>query len=299
MEDVLATHKQVEHTLRYLAAIAEQADEGVAVFDPAGVVLFVNPAWAGMHGYRTTNELVGRPISVFHTEPARQLAGGEQMQARPTSGGQADVIAFIEEAKRTGQTTGLVEHVKSDGTPFTAQVKMTVVKDEAGRATGLVAFATDITHRRQLEEMLRENTRRAAQLREQTARLQKLLAGCRDVEESLAKQAAELEADSQELRQRIAEWAQPQQMPRQCADAALRSTSPLSQQTCPTDGRREPKSAAPLAPPSREKTEHKQAKEVLRTGSERTPRSQARRYPLDTEELRKVAELGRRLASLS
>jgi PAS domain S-box-containing protein len=283
MEDILATHKQVEHTLRYLAAIAEQADEGVAVFDPAGVVLFVNLAWAGMHGYRTTNELVGRPMSVFHAEG--------QMQARLTSGRQADVIAFIEEAKRTGQMIGLVEHVKSDGTPFSTQTKVIVVKDEAGRATGLIAFATDITQRLQVEEMLRENTRRAAQLREQTARLQKLLAGCRDVEESLAKQAAELEADSQELRQRIAEWAQPQQMPRQCAD-------PLSQQTCPTDGRREPKSAAPCVPPSREKTEHKQAKEVLKNGPERTPRSQARRCPLDTEELRKIAELGRRLAGL-
>lgn len=268
MEDILATHKQVEHTLRYLAAIAEQADEGVAVFDPAGVVLFVNPAWAGMHGYRTAGELVGRPMSVFHTE--------EQMQA--------GVMAFIEEARRTGQRMGLVEHVTSDGTPFSTQTKVIVVSDEAGRATGLVAFAADITQRRQLEERLRDHSRRTAQFTEQIARLQELFAECREVEQFLTKQAVELEADGHELRQRIAEWAQSQQMPRQHANALLQQ---------------KPKSAAPLTPPSREKTEHKQAADVPRPGSERTPRSHARQYPLDTEELRKVAELGRRLASLS
>jgi hypothetical protein len=184
---------------------------------------------------------------------------------------------------------------------------MTVVKDEAGRATALVVFATDITQRRRLEEMLRDNTQRVVQFAERIARLQKLLAEARDVEESLTKQTSELDADSQELRKRIAQWAQSQEMPGQYADPPPGWPGPLSQQTRPTDGRRQSRSAAPCVPPGREKAEHEQAADVLGTGSDaspgaaptgRTPRSQARRYPLDTEELRKIADLGRRLAGL-
>lgn len=283
MEDVLATHKQVEHALRCLGAIAEQTSEGVAVLDPAGVVQFVNPAWVIMHGYQTMNDFIGRPITAFLTEEQKK----------------ADGTAFVEQARQRGQKIGVVEHLKSDGTSFLAQMKMTVVKDEAGRATGLVAFATDITQRRRLEEMLLDNTRRVVQFAERTARLQKLLVEARDVEESLTKQATELDADSQELRKRIAEWARSQEMPTHSVSTVRRPLRESPQDDARSLPQPEPEPGVAHEPPQTEKAERIQAEEVLETDSRGRARSEARWYPLNTEELRKVAELGRRLAGLT
>jgi len=60
--------KQIEHELRFLAVAAEQAGEGIVVVDLNGIICFVNPAWAIMHGYDGTDKLVGEHISMFHTE---------------------------------------------------------------------------------------------------------------------------------------------------------------------------------------------------------------------------------------
>jgi len=283
MENVLATYKQVEHALRHLDAIAEHTNEGVAVLDPAGVVQFVNPAWAMMHGYQTTNELVGRPIGVFLSESARSGtppldgAGGEQKKS--------DATAFIEQARQRGQKIVLVEHLKSDGTSFLAQMKMAVVKDEAGGVTGFVVFATDVTQRRRLEEILRGNARRAVQFAERIAQLQKLFVEARVVQESLAKQAMELDTDSQELQQQIAQWAQ------QPHETRTGHIQPL-QRVTPEDSRHKTDDRPATSDPE-------SGGQVPQTESRGRARAESRRYPLDTEELRKVAELGRRLASLS
>jgi PAS domain S-box-containing protein len=275
MEDVLATHKQVEHALRYLGTIAEQTTEGVAVLDPAGLIQFVNPAWVTMHGSQTTNDFIGRPITAFLAEEQKK----------------ADGMAFVEQAMQRGRNIGLVEHLKSDGTSFLAQMKMTVVKDEAGRTTGFVVLAVDITQRRRLEEMLRNNTRRSVQFAERIACLQKLLVEARDVEESLTKQATELDADSQELRKRIAQWAQSQEMPIHSMKISRNGGPPLPRP------KREHKESPES--PQTEKAERLQAEEAFETDPQRRPKQEGHQYRLNTEELRKVAELGRRLAGLT
>ena len=114
--------------------IAEQANDGIVVVDSDGCLRFVNEAWAGMHGYKTKDELVGRQLSLFHTK--------EQMES--------DVTALLEETKRCGQSEGAVEHIKSDGTVLPAQTKIVLVRDEAGKATGFIVFATDIGQRTEL-----------------------------------------------------------------------------------------------------------------------------------------------------
>jgi PAS domain S-box-containing protein len=87
MQNVFTAHKQIEQTLRYLAMIAEQANEGVVMVDLDSSLRFVNEAWARMHGYKTKDELIGKQLSLFHTK--------EQMKS--------DVIPLFEETKRCGR----------------------------------------------------------------------------------------------------------------------------------------------------------------------------------------------------
>jgi PAS domain S-box-containing protein len=265
MRNVIAAHKQVEATLRHLAMIAEQAGEGIAVLDLDGAVRFVNRAWARMHGYEARNELTGKQISVFHTK--------EQMKT--------DVTVFIEEAKRRGQLEGPVEHVRSDGTPFPTQMKMTIVKDEQDEAIGLIVFATDMTQRRQLEDMLRENSKLTEKLKEQISQLQNLFSECRQVEEFLIEQTDRLRSESEKLQQQITELNHSQERSKQHGGQPARQKAELID--------------------TNEQFQHgniecNQSEDLPVESSGRGSKSAGHRKPLNTEELGRLAELGRRLS---
>ncbi len=141
----ITDRKRAEEDLRGLAMIAEQAGEGIGVADLDGTLQFVNAAWAEMHGFQTRDELVGKHLSVFHTD--------EQMKT--------DVIPFNEEVKRSGYHTGQVGHVRRDGSQFPTEMTTTLLKDAEGEPIGLIGFVEDITERKRAEQAIREERDRA------------------------------------------------------------------------------------------------------------------------------------------
>ena len=197
MQDIIAIHKQVGRTLRHLIAVAERGREGIVVFDLNRVIQFVNAAWAMMHGYKTTDELIGKQISAFHTE--------EQLTS--------DVIPFIEEAEQKGQFAGRLGHVRRDGTPFFTEMLMVVFKDDAGRAMGLVGFATDITEQERTEEELRQYRCRMEELVKQrtealetaNSKLQSQVTEHKQAGQKLRQQTADLSAVNEQLQEQIGE----------------------------------------------------------------------------------------------
>jgi len=140
----IAERKQVERKNRRLAMIAEQAGEGIAVADLNGILQFINASWVNMHGYETADEMLGKHLSIFHTD--------EQMKT--------DVIPFNEQVKRNGYHAGEVGHVRKDGTQFPTQMASTIFKDEAGIPVGFIGFALDITERKLAENALQESEKR-------------------------------------------------------------------------------------------------------------------------------------------
>lgn len=268
MQNVFTAHKQIEQTLRYLAMIAEQANEGIVVVDLDGSLRFVNEAWAGMHEYKSKDELIGKQLSLFHTK--------EQMRT--------DVTPLLEETKRSGQLEGTVEHIKSDGTVFTTQTKMILLGDKAGKATGLIVFAADIDQCTKLQETTVENLKRVKHLSERITRLRKLLGECLEVGEYLAEQTGELQADNEILLQQMTELDQsprrPEQYPEQIEHrkAQVTTTNQRLEDTNP---------------------EHQQSKEAPAESSEPMVRSKRSRNLLKTKELSEVAELARRLSGCS
>lgn len=185
--------KQVEQTLRNLALVAEHATEAIAVIDLSGYLRFVNMAWANMHGYDNRNELIGKPITIFHTE--------EQLKS--------DLMAFIEETQQRGRLEGPVEHIRMDGTVFPTVTKMIALKDQTDKVVGLAVFAIDVTDKRKTEELLNQQT---VKLNAVTGQLQNQIAECRRLNielqrcrNQLEQCTAELIAANKELQNQVAE----------------------------------------------------------------------------------------------
>lgn len=193
MDTMIAEAKRVEQTIRNLTIVAEQATEGIAMADQNENLRFVNTAWAKTHGYANKAALVGKPISMFHTE--------EQFRS--------DVSGFIKEAKHRGSLEGPIWHMRSDGTTFATQTKMIALKDGHGNVTGLIVFAIDTDATSQAEELLRQRTTELKtaneQLQNKTAEIQRLQSELYQYRSQLKQQRAELSAAHDELQMQIAE----------------------------------------------------------------------------------------------
>jgi PAS domain S-box-containing protein len=268
MQNVFTAHKQIEQTLRYLSMIAERANEGIVVVDLDGSLRFVNEAWVEMHGYKTKDEIIGKQLSLFHTK--------EQMKT--------DVTPLLEETKRCGQLVGTVEHIKSDGTVFPTQTKMILVGDEAGKATGLIVFAADIGQQTKLQETTVGNLKRVKHLSQRITRLRKLLGECLEVEECLAEQTGELQANNEILLQQMSELDQSPRRPEQYPEQIVRRQA----QETTTNQRREDTNP-----------EHRQSKEAPAEKSEPMVSSKRSGKLLNTKELMEVAELAMRVSGRS
>ena len=139
LRERVAEVERARDRLLMLNLAVEQSMDGVAVTDLDGVVRYLNPAWARMHGGRP-EDLVGRPVSIFHNE--------EQMER--------DVAPLNERAMADGSHEGEVGHVRLDGTPFPTWMSCAVLKDAEGRPTGLIGVVRDITERKKAREALAE-----------------------------------------------------------------------------------------------------------------------------------------------
>jgi len=133
----LCTLKQTEERLRMLATAVEQSIDGIAVTAMDGVVQFINPAWAVMHGYDPP-KLVDKRFDAFHTQ--------EQVRQ--------EVVPFNEEVKRSGACQGEVGHLRADGTTFPTWRSTTLLRDGAGESVGMIEIARDITESKEVDELV-------------------------------------------------------------------------------------------------------------------------------------------------
>jgi len=135
----------------------EQSPDGIAIADQEENLTFVNTAFASCHGY-TPGELIGRNLSILHTP--------EQMSA---------VKRANRVLRETGEFRGEVWHARKDGGVFLTMMHNTLIRDEAGKPTGLMAVIRDITERKAMEgEMLRHSRHLEKLVRKRTASLKKI-----------------------------------------------------------------------------------------------------------------------------
>jgi PAS domain S-box-containing protein len=174
----------------------KQADEGIVVFELNGTIRFINTACARMHGYETSTELLGKSIAEFYSP--------EQLKST--------VVPLVEGTQCRGMSHGTAEHLRKDGTTFPSFIKMTLVRNELGKALGFVLLITDITERKLLEERLRQTTSQAKELEKQIEQFRNQINRQDQTEQSLKQQADNMADANQQLQQKIGELEQSQEL---------------------------------------------------------------------------------------
>ena len=106
--------------------------------------MYVNPAWAEMHDYDSSEELIGRSLKIFHNQ--------EQIEN--------DVELFNLIVKEKGANSGEVGHIRKDGTPFPTLMTTTLLKDDNGKPEALLGIAKNITAIKETEKALRESEKK-------------------------------------------------------------------------------------------------------------------------------------------
>ena len=139
----ITERKRIEEELKKFKTVSDRASYGIAIADLEGRLLYVNDAFARMHGY-TVEEVIGKYLSIFHT--------AEQMK---------EVNRLNEQMQREGSFTAQEAwHARKDGTVFPALMSGATVCDHNGNPLYLSVTAIDITERKRAEAALRESEER-------------------------------------------------------------------------------------------------------------------------------------------
>lgn len=140
---------QAQEEVRILSSAVEQSIDGVAIGDVESRLLYVNEAFAHMHGY-SRQEMVGMKTAKLYAQ--NQIDRYDQIFAR---------------IRESGSYAGEAWHTKKDGTLFPCYISVTMVRNDRGEATGTVAVCRDMAESRQKEADLtkfRAQMARAEQL---------------------------------------------------------------------------------------------------------------------------------------
>ena len=129
--------REAQEKLRVLGMAVEQSSEGVLVIDTAGVVCFVNPAWAKMHGYEV-GEVSGHHFRIFHTE--------DQLRR--------EVFPAINRFEKTSVYRAEMGHLRKDGSTFVSSTAFAPLRDTDGSVIGAVGICRDITAEKTYEAEL-------------------------------------------------------------------------------------------------------------------------------------------------
>lgn len=127
---------------RRLSAAVEQTDDSVLICDAAGMIVYANPAYERTSGYRRT-EVIGRQ--------ARHL---KREQNGNVDESLWDEICQTLAAGRAWR--GRLINRKKSGEPYTDEVTITPVRDEAGQVAAYVSVQRDVTREQKLESQLRQ-----------------------------------------------------------------------------------------------------------------------------------------------
>jgi PAS domain S-box-containing protein len=134
-EELQATTDELERTSAYRQTLMDSMLDVLMTTNTEGVITEVNRATELISGY-TAEELVGKPLSDFFTEPERAEAGIKQVLAE-------------KEVSNYELTL-----VTKDGLEVPVSYNATVLQDRKGRITGVLGSARNVTEQKQAEEAL-------------------------------------------------------------------------------------------------------------------------------------------------
>lgn len=161
--------RQAEEEIGKFKTISDNAGYGAAIASFEGEFLYLNEAYARMHGY-TIDELISKHYSILYTE--KSLQDLERFRVKLLQKG----AFFAEELWRK----------RKDNTIFPSLTTAGIVKDDKGNPWYTAATAIDITKRKQAEEALRESEERYRVLLELSGEVGEAVVMLQDTEDKKA-----------------------------------------------------------------------------------------------------------------
>ena len=132
----ITERKQAEEKLRFFALAVEKSSDAIGISTPEGKHYYQNKAFNDLFGDIGENP----PATLYVDEQVGREVFRTIMEGNPWTG----------EVKMRGETGELSD----------VFLRAYAIKDDAGKILGLAGVHTDITERKQAEEMLRESTER-------------------------------------------------------------------------------------------------------------------------------------------
>jgi two-component system, NtrC family, sensor kinase len=130
----ISERKQAEKKLRLQTAVMEAAANGVLITDPAGIIIWANPALTRLTGY-TSEEIIGRSPAV--------LKSGVHNK---------DFYDAMWQTIQSGKVWyGELVNRRKDGTHYFEEMTITPVLDKNGQIENFVAIKQDISRRKHIE----------------------------------------------------------------------------------------------------------------------------------------------------
>ena len=133
--------KRAEKELNTIRTALDSAASGVIITDKKGIIKYANSALLRMFEYESRKEIIEK-----HVTELLAIQGDHRF---------SDIKAIID--KSTGDTEEF-EALRRDGTIFHVEVSTSRIADNEGRDVGRMASFVDITHRKHMEEALKESS---------------------------------------------------------------------------------------------------------------------------------------------
>jgi PAS domain S-box-containing protein len=123
-----------------MAHALKSINESISITDTNNRILFLNEAFLKTYGYEDGNELIGKDISFLRSQNNDPEVVDQILRSTIEAGWQGEIF-----------------NRKKDGTEFPISLSTSVILDENGHILGMAGVATDITQRKQTEELLRQS----------------------------------------------------------------------------------------------------------------------------------------------
>jgi PAS domain S-box-containing protein len=135
--------KQMAQELQRWANAFQHCAHGIAISDPnSNCILYCNPAYAAMLGFKEPKEVEGQPILQLYAPGEHEL-----------------VKQYLQEANSLGKSHFESIYQRKDGSLFDVQIDLVCVKNSQNQPQYRVATAQDISERKQLESSIRDKER--------------------------------------------------------------------------------------------------------------------------------------------
>ncbi|MFN0167818.1 MAG: PAS domain S-box protein [Bryobacteraceae bacterium] len=148
----ITEHKRAEEQQALLSSAIEQVQESVVITGPDAAILYVNPAFERVTGYRR-DEVLGQNPRVLKS--GQHPTGFYEQMWSTLSGGETWTGHFVNRRK--------------DGSRFEEEAVISPVRDAAGRLTNYVAVKHDVTERQRVARDLKVLAHALRSIREAVA----------------------------------------------------------------------------------------------------------------------------------